>query len=80
MGRGVPVGVLLVIDEHLLVVEAFLLCLGALLLLFLPLVLLPLHALLQAGIIEILHFFLVVLALDLIVDIVVLIEPFLFWV
>ena len=58
-------------------VQPLLLLLHALLGLLLPLVLLPLHPFLQAGVVEIVLAFLVVLALDAVVDLVVLIEAFL---
>lgn len=77
MGAGVPVGVLLVVDEDLLVVEPLLLLLRALLRLLMPLVVLPLQSLLQTGVIEIVHFLLIVLALNAVVHLVVLVEALL---
>lgn len=58
-------------------VQPLFLLLYALLGLLLPLVLLTLHPLLQSGVIEIVLAFLVVLALDAVVDLVILIEALL---
>lgn len=58
-------------------VQPLLLLLHALLGLLLPLILLALHPFLQAGVVEIVLAFLVVFALDAVVDLVILIEALL---
>jgi hypothetical protein len=80
VGEAVPVGVLLVVDQHLLVVETLLLLLPTPLRLLLPLVLLALEPLLQTRVIEIVQFLTIVVALNAIVGLVVLVESLLLWV
>ena len=79
MKGEIPIGVLFVIDEHLLVVESPLFLFLALLRLLLPLVLFPLHPLLQPRIIEILQFLPIALTLDAIINLVIFVESFLLY-
>jgi|688.fasta_scaffold2102543_1 hypothetical protein len=77
MKGEIPIGVLFVVDEHLLVVKSLLFLLLTLFRLLLPLVLFPFHALLQSRIIEILQFLLIALTLDAIINLVIFVESFL---
>ena len=77
MKGEIPIGVLFVVDEHLLVVKSPLFLFLTLFRFLLPLVLLPLHALLQPRIIEILQFLLIALTPDAIINLVIFVESFL---
>ena len=76
----VPVGVAFIVDLHLLVVESLFFFFLGLVGFLLPLVLLSLQSFLETSVVEVVLLFLVVLPFGAVVHVVVLVEPFLFWV